>query len=64
MGATVNVAARLERCAQAGQILVCGDTYREVEDRVRAESMGPITLKGIDRKVDVYSIQGLKENTP
>ncbi len=64
MGATVNVAARLERCAQAGQILVCGDTYREVEDRVRAESMGPITLKGIGRKVDVYSIQGLKENTP
>ena len=64
MGPTVNVAARLERCAKAGQILVCGDTYREVEDRVRAESMGPITLKGIDRKVDVYSIQGLKENTP
>ncbi|MDO9515987.1 MAG: adenylate/guanylate cyclase domain-containing protein, partial [Syntrophales bacterium] len=64
MGRTVNVAARLEGLAQAGQILVCGDTYREVEDRVRAEDMGPIALKGIDRKVNVYSIRGLKENTP
>jgi len=64
MGATVNVAARLESLARAGQILVCGDTYREVEDRVRAEDMGPITLKGIDRKIDVYNIRELKENTP
>ena len=64
MGATVNVAARLESLARAGQILICGDTYREVEERVRAEDMGPITLKGIDRKIDVYNIRSLKENTP
>ncbi len=64
MGPTVNVAARLESLAQSGQILVCGDTYHAVRDRVRAESMGPITLKGIDRKIDVYNIRGLKENTP
>ncbi|MBW2632496.1 MAG: response regulator [Deltaproteobacteria bacterium] len=48
MGATVNVAARLESLARAGQILVCGDTYREVEHRVQAENMGPIILKGIE----------------
>ena len=64
MGRAVNVAARLEGLARAGQVLVCGDTYRETEDRVRAEKMGPITLKGIDRKIDVYNILGLKENTP
>lgn len=64
MGRAVNVAARLEGLAQGGQILVCGDTYREVEGHVRAEQMGPIALKGIDRKIEVYDIRGLKENTP
>ena len=64
MGPTVNVAARLEGLAREGQILACGNTYREVEDRVLAEDMGPVTLKGIDRRIDVYDIRGLKENTP
>lgn len=64
MGRAVNVAARLEGLAKGGQILVCGDTYRDVEHRVRAEQVGPIALKGIDRKIDVYDIRGLKENTP
>jgi class 3 adenylate cyclase len=64
MGPTVNVAARLESLAVTGQILICGDTYREVRDHVQAEDIGPITLKGIERKIDVYNIRGLKENTP
>ncbi len=60
MGPAVNVAARLEGLAQAGQILVCGDTYRAVEGQVQAEDMGPVALKGIDRKIGVYNIRGLK----
>ncbi|MBN2398669.1 MAG: response regulator [Deltaproteobacteria bacterium] len=64
MGRTVNVAARLEGRAKAGQILICGDTYQEVRDHVRAEGVGPIALKGIDRKIDIYRVAGLKENTP
>ena len=64
MGPTVNVAARLESLARAGQILVCDDTCRAVEGQVRAEDMGPVALKGIDRKIGVYNIRGLKENSP
>jgi len=64
MGPAVNVAARLESLARAGQILVCGDTCRAVEGQVRAEDMGPVALKGIDRKIGVYNIRGLKENSP
>jgi class 3 adenylate cyclase len=64
MGRAVNVAARLEGLAKSGQILICGDTYQEVCDYVWAEGMGPIALKGIDRKIDIYRVTGLKENTP
>ncbi len=60
MGSTVNVAARLEALAEGGQILVCGDTYGEAKDHIRAQNMGPIILKGVERRVDVYKIQGLK----
>lgn len=64
MGKTVNVAARLVDIAQAEQILVCGDTYREVANHVDAERIGPISLKGIERKIEVYNVRGLKENIP
>jgi adenylate cyclase len=64
MGPTVNVASRLEKLAIKRQILVCGDTYSEVKDIVRAENMGPVMLKGVDRKIDIYNIAGLKEKTP
>ncbi len=64
MGPAVNVASRLEKLARKGQILVCGDTYNEVKDIVRAENMEPVMLKGIDRKIDIYNIVGLREKTP
>ena len=58
MGPAVNVASRLEKLAREGQILVCGDTYREVKEIVRAENMGPVMLKGVDRKIDIYNVSG------
>ncbi len=64
MGPTVNVASRLEKLARKRQILVCGDTYNEVKDIVLAENMGPVMLKGVDRKIGIYNIVGLKEKTP
>lgn len=64
MGSPVNVASRLEKLARGGQILVCGDTYSEVKNIVLAENIGPVMLKGIDRKIDIYNIMGLKEKTP
>jgi len=64
MGSPVNVASRLEKLARGGQILVCGDTYSEVKNIVLAENIGPVMLKGIDRKIDIYNIMRLKEKTP
>ncbi|MEA2014907.1 MAG: adenylate/guanylate cyclase domain-containing protein [Thermodesulfobacteriota bacterium] len=64
MGPAVNVASRLEKLARAGQILACGDTCSEVKEIVQAENMRPVMLKGVDRKIDIYNIVGLKEKTP
>ncbi|HOO90238.1 MAG TPA: adenylate/guanylate cyclase domain-containing protein [Syntrophales bacterium] len=64
MGSTVNVASRLEKLARARQILMCGNTYDEVKDHIRSEDMGPVMLKGMDRKVNIYNVLGPQEKTP
>ena len=45
-GDAVNVAARLEQAAAPGEVLLGGSTYRLVRDRVTAEPVEPLTLKG------------------
>ena len=45
-GDAVNVAARLEGAAQAGEILVGETTYRLVRDAVQVEELEPLALKG------------------
>ena len=55
-GSIVNLASRLERLAQADQILICEDTYRLVQQRVRAEKITVPPIRGIERRLDVYSV--------
>jgi class 3 adenylate cyclase len=45
-GDAVNVAARLEQAAEPGEVLLGEQTYRLVQDAVRVEPVGPLTLKG------------------
>ncbi|MBA2559275.1 MAG: AAA family ATPase, partial [Propionibacteriales bacterium] len=45
-GDAVNVAARLEQAALAGQVVLGQDTYRLVRDAVRADALPPMRLKG------------------
>ena len=56
MGSVVNLAARLERMAQVNQILICEDTYRQVQQRVRAEKIALPPIRGIERRLDVYNV--------
>ncbi len=58
-GPPVNIASRLERMAEADQILICSETYRQVQDRIRAEKIDVPPLKGMERRLDVYSVQGI-----
>jgi adenylate cyclase len=61
-GMPVNIAARLEKLAKGGEILVSETTYREVSDRFAAEAMTPpIPVKGLDEPIPIYRILGLAQ---
>lgn len=57
IGDTVNTAARLEANAKRGQILISDAVYQAVKDRVEAEPIGEIPLKGKTVGVMVYSVK-------
>lgn len=61
IGDTVNTAARLESNAKRGQILVSSDVYETVKDRIDANEIGVIPLKGKKDGALVYEVRGLKK---
>jgi class 3 adenylate cyclase len=64
VGDAVNVAARLEQAAGAGQVLVGEATWRLVREWVEAEPMPPLELKGKQETVPawrVLSVAGVTE---
>lgn len=60
IGDTVNTAARLESNAKRGQILISQEVYDVVKDRVEAEEIGVIPLKGKSKDVFVYQLNEIK----
>jgi adenylate cyclase len=58
LGATVNLASRLESLARANQILICSETARLVENLVRMEEIPIPVIRGLDRPCDVFSVLG------
>ncbi len=57
IGHPVNVAARLESFAKAGEILISQRTYNHVKDIVKADKIGEITVKGLHRRVVAYNVR-------
>ncbi len=55
-GDTVNVAARLEQAAEAGEVLLGETTYRLVKDAVRVEPVEPLELKGKAERVPAHRL--------
>jgi class 3 adenylate cyclase/tetratricopeptide (TPR) repeat protein len=60
-GDTVNVAARLEQTAGAGEVLLGELTYRLVRDAVEVEAVAPLELKGKAEPVPAYRVLRLLE---
>lgn len=60
IGGQVNLAARLEKMAKPGQILISYRTYELVRNIVDTEEIGEIEVKGIHRPVMVYNVLSLK----
>src|ERR1700730_450635 len=53
---TTHLAARLAQLAPAGSVLATADTLRLVEGYVHVTSLGPMSVQGLSRAVDVYQL--------
>jgi class 3 adenylate cyclase/tetratricopeptide (TPR) repeat protein len=59
-GDTLNVCARLEKVAEAGEIILGEHTYRLVEPAVRAEKLEPLLVKGRTAPVRAWRLLELR----
>jgi class 3 adenylate cyclase/tetratricopeptide (TPR) repeat protein/ABC-type dipeptide/oligopeptide/nickel transport system ATPase component len=58
IGDTTHLAARLQTLAEPGGVLVSEPVYRAVEGYVRADALGPVTIKGRAGPVRVFNVTG------
>jgi class 3 adenylate cyclase len=63
IGAEVNLAARLQSIAEPGHIVIGYETYALVRDIVAARALPPISVKGINRTVVPYVVEGVLDET-
>src|SRR5215218_1359868 len=60
LGSVTNLAARLTTTAGPGQTLISERVYAALEERIDAEPVGELELKGIARQVVAYAVRGLR----
>jgi class 3 adenylate cyclase len=60
VGTVMNLASRLCDEAKAGQILISARALASVEDKVGAEPVGELTLKGFAKPVSAYDVVAMK----
>lgn len=61
IGAEANLAARLQSIAEPGCIVVSYETFSLVQDMVRTRKLEPVRVKGINRDVVPYVVEGEAE---
>jgi class 3 adenylate cyclase len=64
LGAAVNLAARLEQAAAAGEVLLGQATWRLVRDAADAEPLAPLAVRGKQRPVRAWRLAGLRAGGP
>ena len=62
MGATVNVAGRIQSAASPGDVLVAAATERLVHDRFDVESVPPVHVKGVADPVVMFRVTRERED--
>ena len=60
-GDAVNVAARLEAKARAGEVVVGSDTFSRLPDGTDAEALGELEVKGRERRVEAFVVRALPD---
>ena len=58
IGHTTNVAARMEQLATPGSILLAPATFDLVDEFVRVDPQGRVSVKGLAEPIDVYALVG------
>lgn len=58
MGDNVNLAARLEQRAEAGEILISETTYEKVKEIFNMQALEPEKVKGKNKPVQMYKVIG------
>jgi len=58
VGQTTHLAARMEQLATPGSILLSAEGLRLAEGFVQVKTLGPIPVKGLSEKVEVYEVVG------
>ena len=58
-GESVNLAARLQDMAQPGETLISDALRRTIADRVECDSLGEISVKGVDAPLRVWRVKAL-----
>ena len=61
IGNEVNLASRLETCANAGEILVSQETYLLIKDDILCEAKEKVAVKGLALPVQSYVVFGIKK---
>jgi adenylate cyclase len=56
IGAAVNQAKRMEAIAPSGSILISNRTRELIGDEVSACSLGQVTLKGVEKPVEIFEV--------
>jgi len=60
LGSVTNMASRLSTTARPGQILVAQRVFAAAEEKIEAEPVGEIKLKGFSRPIPAYEVLGLR----
>jgi len=63
IGDAVNVASRLTGMAGPGDVLISEESMSQVKKKIHAEPLPPAKIKGIDGKLQAYSVKELLEDT-
>jgi class 3 adenylate cyclase/tetratricopeptide (TPR) repeat protein len=62
IGDTVNLSARLEKVAQAGEIIISNYTYQRITDVVEADKRPSVRVKGKRKPIQIYLVKGVQEH--
>ena len=59
VGETTHLAARMEQLATPGSVLMTGATVKLAKDYVEVKPLGQMSVKGLDKPVEVYELTGI-----